>query len=114
MPFLCVEVAPMSGVWRAVVALLVPVAAAAQKTAPVDARSAAAADTSLRIVVSLAARRLWAVHGVGDTLLSARVAVGSGKTLRSATQSWTFRTPRGVRTVIGKEVDPVWVRPDWS
>jgi hypothetical protein len=104
----------MSRVWPGIIALLLPVAASAQKGPPIDARSAAAADTSLRIVVSLAARRLWVVDGVSDTGLSARVAVGSGKTLRSATQSWTFRTPRGVRTIVGKEVDPVWVRPDWS
>ena len=99
---------------RVIAALLMPTAIAAQRAPPVDPSVAAAADTTLRIVVSLSARRLWVVANVSDTVLSAPVAVGSGKTLRSETRSWTFRTPRGVHTVVSKEVDPVWVRPDWS
>lgn len=92
---------------------LIPTALGAQATTS-DPLAASRADTALRVVVSLGQRRLWVVRGANDTLLAARVAVGSGKTLSTSTRTWTFRTPRGVHTVLAKEVDPVWVRPDWS
>ena len=79
-----------------------------------DVRAAAKRDTALRIIVSLSARQLWVVAGAEDTLLAVPVAVGSGKTLRSAAHTWTFNTPRGIHTVLSKEKDPVWVRPDWA
>ena len=66
----------------------------------------------IRIVVSLEQRRLW-VLGRRDTLLSAPVAVGMGSSLRYGGQRWVFRTPRGVRTVLAKSADPIWVPPDW-
>lgn len=81
---------------------------------PADPRAAAAADTALRVIVSLGARRVWVVSGTSDTLFTAPAAVGSGRTLRTATQAWTFATPPGVHVVRSKEVNPVWVRPDWS
>jgi lipoprotein-anchoring transpeptidase ErfK/SrfK len=41
--------------------------------------------------------------------------VGSGRRLTSAGgRTWTFATPRGVHTVLSKEIGPVWVRPDWA
>ena len=86
----------------------------AQTRPSTDLRAGAAADTALRIVVSLRARRLWVVTPQSDTLLSAPVAVGSGKTLRASGQTWTFNTPRGVHVVRSKEENPIWVRPDWS
>lgn len=79
-----------------------------------EVRSAAQNDTARRVIVSLSARRLWVVDGVSDTLLAAPVAVGSGKTLRTSAQTWTFDTPRGVHTVRSKEEDPLWIRPDWA
>lgn len=66
----------------------------------------------MRIVVSLEQRRLWVLRR-GDTLLSAPVAVGMGTSLRYGGQRWVFRTPRGVRTVLAKSADPIWVPPDW-
>jgi hypothetical protein len=77
-------------------------------------RAAAAQSTELRIEISVARRRLWVVGASGDTLLDAPVAVGSGRTLRGEGHRWTFATPRGIRTVVSKEVDPVWLRPDWA
>lgn len=71
-------------------------------------------DTGLRVIVSVRARHLWVVRDADDTLLSAPVAVGSGRTLSAGGRTWTFRTPRGVRLVLAKETDPVWIRPDWS
>ena len=106
----------MKRLWiLAVVAGALAMCAQASGQAPrSDVRVAARSDTALRIVVSLSARRLWVVTGADDTLLAVPVAVGSGKTLRSASQTWTFNTPRGIHTVLSKEEDPIWVRPDWS
>src|SRR6185312_8442822 len=72
---------------------------------PSTAYEAAAArrDTSLRIIVSIARRRLWAVAGAHDTLLDAPVAVGSQQSLAYGAQHWTFQTPRGIHTVLAKE-----------
>jgi L,D-transpeptidase ErfK/SrfK len=29
-------------------------------------------------------------------------------------QKWLFKTPKGMRTVLGKKTDPVWTKPDWA
>jgi lipoprotein-anchoring transpeptidase ErfK/SrfK len=79
----------------------------------VRARRAAARDTSLRVVVSVADRRLWVVEG-RDTLRAAPVAVGMGRLLDYAGHKWTFATPRGVRRIIGKAASPKWRPPDWA
>jgi hypothetical protein len=69
-------------------------------------------DTAFRIVVSLAERRLWVLHGA-DTLRSAPVAVGMDARLEYDGHVWVFQTPRGERSVLGKRASPVWVPPDW-
>jgi hypothetical protein len=79
-----------------------------------DPREAAASARDVRIVVSIAHRRLWVVRDSADTLLSAPVAVGSGRTLRLGSRAWRFNTPRGIRSVLSKETDPAWIRPDWG
>lgn len=92
----------------------------AQSPAPVPvpaSRSAYAAATAareLRIVVSIANRRLWVVSDSADTVFSAPVAVGSGKVLAAGGQRWHFVTPLGVHTIRSKEENPLWVRPDWA
>ncbi|MEP7066236.1 MAG: L,D-transpeptidase [Gemmatimonadota bacterium] len=72
-------------------------------------------STKPYIVVSIADRRLW--YKFGDTTLyTTQVAVGSGKTLvqkRGTRQEFKFDTPRGRLVVQSKEMDPVWVPPDW-
>ncbi len=68
--------------------------------------------TGFRLVVSLQDRHLWAVIGQ-DTVLSAPVAVAKGTKLEFGKQEWKFDTPRGVRTVLGKEADPIWQPPEW-
>ena len=75
-------------------------------------RVIAGRDRGLRLVVSLEARRVWAIAG-HDTLLSAPAAVANGRTLRYAGQQWTFKTPRGSHRVLKKEANPVWLPPDW-
>jgi len=100
------------GLCLAATLLLAP-AAHGQPAADRRVRADAERDTALRVVISIDRRRLWVLQGTGDTLLRAPVAVGSGRTLVGA-QRWTFRTPRGVLTVLGKEVEPIWIRPEWS
>lgn len=66
------------------------------------------------IVVSIEDRRLWYKQG-DETVFTTRVATGSGKTLvkDGGIDEWKFETPRGKLVVQGKEIDPVWVPPDW-
>ena len=67
--------------------------------------------TGRRIVVSIYDRMLWLIDG-RDTLLAAPAGVGMGEARRSG-RSYDFSTPRGRRTVIGKEENPIWTPPDW-
>jgi lipoprotein-anchoring transpeptidase ErfK/SrfK len=69
-------------------------------------------DRSLHISVSLDERRLWVVVDK-DTVMDAPVAIGSGETLVFGEKMWTFDTPRGIRTVRGKDSDPQWIPPEW-
>lgn len=75
-------------------------------------RRAAARSRDLRVVVSVAERRLWALVG-DDTLMSAPIAVGTEGTLLYEGRSWRFSTPRGVHRVVAKDTAPVWTPPDW-
>jgi len=76
------------------------------------ARNVAAKSTGFRLVVSLEDKRLWAIVGE-DTVLSAPVATAKGTSLKFGRRTWVFRTPRGLRTVLRKEADPIWIPPDW-
>jgi lipoprotein-anchoring transpeptidase ErfK/SrfK len=69
-------------------------------------------DEKLRLIVSLDDRKLWVVTGQ-DTVLEAPVAIGSGERLVFGEKAWQFHTPRGVRTVRGKQDDPLWTPPEW-
>lgn len=66
------------------------------------------------IVVSIEDHRLWLRDG-DSVLFTTDVATGSGRILeRSGSDThWRFETPRGRLTVVSKELDPVWVPPDW-
>jgi hypothetical protein len=75
-------------------------------------RAIAAHAEGFHLVVSLQDRHIWAIVGE-DTVLSAPAAVASGTTLQYGKQTWTFQMPRGVRTVLGKEADPIWQPPEW-
>jgi hypothetical protein len=78
----------------------------------VSARNIADKSSGFRLVVSLEDKRLWAIVGE-DTVLDAPVATAKGTTLKYGKREWTFRTPRGVRSVLSKEADPIWIPPDW-
>jgi len=75
---------------------------------------AAQGARALRVVVSTSRRRLWVVRGASDTLRSARVGVASERTLRFAGRTWRFAPPVGIRAVVRRETDPIWIRLDWS
>jgi hypothetical protein len=75
-------------------------------------RALANRANGFRLVVSLQDRHLWAIIG-SDTVLSAPAAVAKGTTLDYGKSEWKFETPRGVRTVLSKESDPVWQPPEW-
>ena len=66
------------------------------------------------LVVSIEERRLWYKRGT-QTLFTTQVATGSGKALvkEGGHDTWKFETPRGRLLVERKDVDPVWVPPDW-
>ncbi|NUR18308.1 MAG: L,D-transpeptidase, partial [Gemmatimonadaceae bacterium] len=76
-------------------------------------RLAAARARDMRVVVSVAQRKLWVLDGA-DTLRTAPVAVGMGRLLEYGGHRWTFATPRGVRTIIGKQAAPKWRPPEWA
>ena len=78
----------------------------------IAARALAGKSNGFRLLVSLQDKRLWAVVGE-DTVLSAPVATAKGTSLKYGKRTWVFRTPRGMRTVLRKEADPIWVPPDW-
>jgi hypothetical protein len=75
-------------------------------------RAAASRAKGFRLVVSLQDRRIWAIIGK-DTVLSAPAAVAKGTKLEYAGREFTFDTPRGLRKVLRKESDPIWIPPDW-
>ena len=74
-------------------------------------RRAASRISGRKIVISIYDRRLWLIED-GDTLLSAPAGVGMG-VARKGRYSYDFSTPRGPRTVLKKEENPLWVPPDW-
>jgi lipoprotein-anchoring transpeptidase ErfK/SrfK len=80
--------------------------------ASLRAYRAAVRDRSTRVVVDVGAKRLHVLKG-DDTLYKAPVAVGMGRLLEYGGRRWTFATPKGVRTVLGKVAEPKWRPPDW-
>lgn len=84
----------------------------ADSVAWAGAKVTAAKSDGFRLIVSLQDKRLWAIVDA-DTVLSAPVATAKGTSLSFGNRTWTFRTPRGARRVLGKEADPIWIPPDW-
>lgn len=68
----------------------------------------------LYIVVDTEINRLFLRQG-DAVLLTAIVGTGSRQFVREETgRNWFFESPQGSLTVLGKERNPVWIRPDWS
>ena len=77
-----------------------------------NARATAEKSTGYRVVVDLFNKQLRVIDG-NDTLRSATVATARNETLEYGGKVWNFITPRGVRTVLRKDKDPVWTPPEW-
>lgn len=76
------------------------------------ARLTAEKSSGYRVTVDLFNRELRVIDGE-DTLRTAPVATAMNATLSYGGRTWRFETPRGVRTVRGKDKDPVWTPPEW-
>jgi hypothetical protein len=94
-------------------ACLIGAAEAQRPLTAEEARALAASATGFHLVVSTEARRLWVVNEKGDTVRTASVAVGTGRSMQYGSSRWRFETPLGMRTVLRRDVDPVWIAPDW-
>jgi len=77
-----------------------------------NARTVADRSEGYRVVVDVFAKTLRVIDH-GDTLRTAPVATAMNATLEYGGRVWRFETPRGTRTVRGKEKDPVWTPPEW-
>ena len=64
------------------------------------------------LVVSLAEHRVLYILR-DDTIFRAPVAIGSGETMVIDGVTKRFQTPRGKMAITAKELDPVWVPPNW-
>lgn len=73
---------------------------------------AARRDAGRRIVISLRDRALLWMDG-RDTLRVAPIATGKGTLLVAEGRTWSFDTPPGIRKVVAKARNPVWVPPEW-
>jgi hypothetical protein len=79
---------------------------------PAEIRAAALQADGLRLLVSLTRRRVYVLDGP-DTVRVAPVGIGMDSTVEFEGRVWRFRTPRGVRRVLRKQANPVWVPPEW-
>jgi L,D-transpeptidase ErfK/SrfK len=71
-------------------------------------------DDDVYLVVDTESNRLTMRRG-NAVLLTAVVGTGSRQFVKEETgRNWYFESPTGSLTVLGKERNPVWIRPDWS
>jgi L,D-transpeptidase YbiS len=71
-------------------------------------------DDEIYLVVDTESNRLTMRRG-NKILLTAVVGTGSRQFVKEETgRNWYFESPTGTLTVLGKERNPVWIRPDWS
>lgn len=97
------------------------IAALRQEAAELDAENrglramlAAQEDAEVYVVVDTENNRLT-LRRNDEVLHTAVCGTGSRKFIEAETgTNWFFETPMGSFTVLGKERNPVWIRPDWS
>jgi L,D-transpeptidase ErfK/SrfK len=71
-------------------------------------------DNELYLVVDTESNRLTMRRG-NTVLLNAKAGTGSRQFLKGEYgRRWYFESPMGSFTVLGRERNPVWIRPDWS
>ncbi len=71
-------------------------------------------DDELYLVVDTESNRLEMRQG-NTIVLTAKAGTGSRQFVNEDRgRSWYFESPMGSLTVLGRERNPVWIRPDWS
>ncbi len=71
-------------------------------------------DDEVYLVVDTESNRLFIRQGE-HVLQTIVVSTGSRELVKDESgRKWFFESPTGVLTVLGKERNPVWIRPDWS
>jgi len=65
------------------------------------------------ILIRLAENHLYLIED-GRVIWDAPVATGTGFRLQGGNREWHFVTPRGVFRIQRKELDPVWIKPEWA
>ncbi len=71
-------------------------------------------DDELYLVVDTESNRLEMRQG-NTIVLTAKVGTGSRQFVNEDRgRTWYFESPMGSLTVLGRERNPVWIRPDWS
>ncbi len=71
-------------------------------------------DDDIYLVVDTENNRLAMRQGAA-VLLTTKVGTGSRQFVKAESgRHWYFESPQGSLTVLGKERNPVWIRPDWS
>ena len=71
-------------------------------------------DNNLYLVVDTESNQLTMRKG-NRVLHTAVCGTGSRMAVEEeAGRNWFFETPQGTFTVLGRERNPVWIRPDWS
>lgn len=102
-------------------ALLANVAALEQEAAELEEENrglrqmiASLGDDEVYLVVDTESNRLFIRQGE-HILQTIVVSTGSRELIKDENgRKWFFESPTGVLTVLGKERNPVWIRPDWS
>lgn len=87
--------------------LVVGLAGAGPNPRPIPPRG-----TGYTILVSLDERYLWVVYG-RTVIMQAPIAIGISENFQYNGKKYDFSTPRGRRTVLKKEKDPIWTVPEW-
>jgi L,D-transpeptidase ErfK/SrfK len=71
-------------------------------------------DDELYLVVDTESNRLEMRQG-NTAVLTAKAGTGSRQFVKEDRgRNWYFESPTGSLTVLGRERNPVWIRPDWS
>ncbi len=71
-------------------------------------------DDDLYLVVDTESNRLEMRQG-NTIVLTAKAGTGNRQFVKEDRgRNWYFESPTGSLTVLGKERNPVWIRPDWS
>lgn len=65
------------------------------------------------IIINTTQNEFRLFSGKGE-IRSGFCSTGSYTKLYTEKKSWIFKTPRGVRRIIGKVANPVWTKPDWA